>query len=141
MSEELKKCPFCGIECELERFQFAFSTDKFVTHPLHSCILSGMKFTFNRWQRRFYEDTLNQRIDELQAKYDKKCEDYLDILKKNTALANDYAEEVSENVRLESENKALRLIAGSHSMSELRRNRIMAGWRRGDTLKNEVRHE
>ena len=28
---------------------------------------------------------------------------------------------------LESENKALRLIAGSHSMSELRRNRIMAG--------------
>jgi len=87
------------------------------------------------------EDALDQRIDELQAKYDKKCEDYLDILKKNTALANDYAEEVSENVRLESENKALRLIAGSHSMSELRRNRIMAGWRRGDTLKNEVKHE
>ena len=42
---------------------------------------------------------------------------------------------------LESENKALRLIADSHSMSELRRNRIMAGWRRGDTLKNEVKHE
>ena len=42
---------------------------------------------------------------------------------------------------LESENKALRLIAGSHSMSELRRNRTMAGWRRGDTLKNEVKHE
>ena len=28
---------------------------------------------------------------------------------------------------LESENKALRLIAGSHSMSELRRNKILAG--------------
>jgi uncharacterized Fe-S cluster-containing radical SAM superfamily enzyme len=42
---------------------------------------------------------------------------------------------------LEAENEALRLIAGSHSMSELRRNRIMAGWRRGDTLKNEVKHE
>lgn len=28
---------------------------------------------------------------------------------------------------LESENKALRLIAGSHSMSELRRNQILAG--------------
>ena len=28
---------------------------------------------------------------------------------------------------LKSENKALRLIAGSHSMSELRRNRIMVG--------------
>ena len=28
---------------------------------------------------------------------------------------------------LEAENKALRIIAGSHSMSELRRNKIMAG--------------
>ena len=42
---------------------------------------------------------------------------------------------------LKAENKALRLIADSHSMSELRSNRIMAGWRRGDTLKNEVKHE
>ena len=65
MSDELKPCPFCGIECELEEVQFAFSTDKFVTHPIHYCILSGMKFTFNRWQRRFYEDALNQRIAEL----------------------------------------------------------------------------
>lgn len=30
-------------------------------------------------------------------------------------------------IDLESENKALKLIANSHSMSELRRNRIMAG--------------
>ena len=68
MSDELKKCPFCGIECELEEVQFAFSTDKFVTHPLHYCLLSGMKFTFNRWQRRFYEDALNQRIAELEKR-------------------------------------------------------------------------
>lgn len=42
-----------------------------------------------------------------------------------------YKEQVAELQKriadLESENKALRLIAGSHSMSELRRKRIMAG--------------
>ena len=40
--------------------------------------------------------------------------------------------------KLESENEALRKIAGSHSMSELRRLQEQTGWRKhGDTLKNK----
>ena len=93
---------------------------------------------------------LQQRIAELQARID-------ELEHKNEVLMDSYLESETINdkgelvgslehfrqhiAELESENKALRLIAGSHSMSELRRNRIMAGWRRGDTLKNEVRHE
>ena len=77
---------------------------------------------------------LNQRIAELE----KECEHWHGHYQIKSTLADAQAMQLNE---LESENKALRLIAGSHSMSELRRNRIMAGWKRGDTLKNEVKHE
>ena len=75
-----------------------------------------------------------QRIAELE----KECEHWHGHYQIKSTLADAQAMQLNE---LESENKALRLIAGSHSMSELRRNRIMAGWKRGDTLKNEVKHE
>jgi len=77
---------------------------------------------------------LNQRIAELE----KECEHWHGHYQIKSTLADAQAMQLN---KLESENEALRLIAGSHSMSELRRNRILAGWRRGDTLKNEVKHE
>ena len=77
---------------------------------------------------------LNQRIAELE----KECEHWHGHYQIKSTLADAQAMQLN---KLESENEALRLIAGSHSTSELRRNRILAGWRRGDTLKNEVKHE
>ena len=61
-----------------------------------------------------------EKIAELQAKI-AELEEKLTI----KTLENLKGESVLTD--LESENKALRLIAGSHSMSELRRNKILAG--------------
>ena len=131
----LKQCPFCGLNGEIH-----FTPGR---NGVATCHICGTEHTLVIWQSRPIEDALQARINELEHKNEVLMDSYLE-----SETINDKGELVGSLeyfkkriADLEAENEALRLIAGSHSMSELRRNRIMAGWRRGDTLKNEVKHE
>jgi hypothetical protein len=74
-------------------------------------------------------DALNQRIEELTHKNELLMDSYLEseTIDDKGKLVGSLEYFKKRIADLESENEALRLIAGSHSMSELRRNRIMAG--------------
>jgi formylmethanofuran dehydrogenase subunit B len=103
---EVKPCPFCGSECELQEIQYAFDLKQYAKHPYNDCILGSFRLVpISLWQSRPIEDALQKRIDDLEA-----------------------------------ENKALKLIANSHSMSELRRLQAQTGWRKYPPAE-EVKHE
>ena len=150
MSDELKKCPFCGSEAKVELRDIQTG----VECTNRRCITNTfVQPTYDQWNTRPLEDALQARIDKLESENDllsgRATVDLLKPFVEQIKLEDEPMDTIHAGIKillakiadLESEVKALRLIAGSHSMSELRRNRIMAGWRRGDTLKNEVKHE
>ena len=135
---EPKRCPFCGEKPHSEEEGTVMCSND-------DCLMSvyGVLVPVCNWNTRPIEDVLNQRIEELTHKNEVLMDSYLEseTIDDKGKLVGSLEYFKKRITDLEAENKALRLIAGSHSMSELRRNRIMTGWRRGDTLKNEVKHE
>ncbi len=106
MGDDLKPCPFCGGALET-RIDSTFNIHYAVHVPDNEdCPLSNDEYL---WANPLMRDMNKEDL----------------INKLNTRPLEDALQK--RIAELESENKALRLIAGSHSMSELRRKRIMAG--------------
>jgi hypothetical protein len=83
---ELKKCPFCGSEMELD-FNRAF-------HPANDCVIRYLAFNIERWQKapRPIEDALQARIDELAKETDM----YIDWWKLVTNRVYEQVGEIAE---------------------------------------------
>ena len=126
MSDELKPCPFCGVATDF----IDVNTGEIVPACKNiRCLVIASALTVEAWNTRPLEDALQARIDELEHKNEVLMDSYLesetiDDKGKLVGSLEHFRQRIAD---LESENKALRLSAGSHSMSELRRNRTMAG--------------
>jgi hypothetical protein len=65
---DLKPCPFCGSECELQEIQYAFDLKQYAKHPYNDCILGSFRLVpISLWQSRPIEDALQNEIDKLCA--------------------------------------------------------------------------
>ena len=127
MSDELKKCPLCGKEFVFQNSD-RLSKDEFYLHPqVKGCMLSGMVFAEDFINARPIEDALQARINELEHKNEVLMDSYLEseTIDDKGKLVGSLEYFKKRITDLEAENKALRLIANSHSMSELRRNRTI----------------
>lgn len=127
MTDELKSCPFCGSESTSRESYIDRKTYYRCSNLI--CPSNGW-FTFQEWQSRPLEDALQKRIDELTHKNEVLMDSYLEseTINDKGELAGSLQYFRQRIADLEAENKALKLIAGSHSMSELRRLQMQTGW-------------
>jgi hypothetical protein len=115
---ELKACPFCG------------GTKIGIWDTGYYCENCMPDVSKSEWQSRPLEDALQKRIDELTHKNEVLMDSYLEseTINDKGELAGSLQYFRQRIADLEAENKALKLIAGSHSMSELRRLQMQTGW-------------
>jgi hypothetical protein len=119
MSEN-RKCWYCGSEPMV----WHDDANLFAECPNEDCPNYGDNgfeaLVLSVWNTRPLEDALQKEVDKL-------CVE-LNTNSTQISIQNDSIINMQKRIdELEAENKALRLIAGSHSMSELRRNQILAG--------------
>ena len=119
----MRKCDACGSD------EIATVSTKYEGNYTE-CTKCGKRTYIPSYDELVYKvDALQARIDELEHKNEVLMDSYLEseTIDDKGKLVGSLEYFKKHITDLESENKALRLIAGSHSMSELRRNRIMAG--------------
>ena len=66
MSEELRRCPFCGGKVGLEHDEFG----TWIRCVNPCCAIVGLTMITECWQKRPIEDTLRQEINEIQHGYE-----------------------------------------------------------------------
>lgn len=92
---KLKPCPFCGKELGKRANQRVWNSEMFYEHPVvKGCYLSRMLFPESMWNVRPIEDTLNDRIRELEHTIDllKDVKINNEILDRLATLKNDAQE-------------------------------------------------